>query len=119
MSKPQSNKKSRFDISREVQEEFVNSIAEHMFALSNEADKWQKPWYEQAPMGMPFCVTTGREYSGSNMVKLMLASVVNRHNGGYNDDRPLRLKSTFKQLESVQVANPDLKMHIRKVKIAK
>ena len=74
-------KKNRFQISREVQEEFVNSVAENMLALAEKAGKWQKPWTADAPMGMPFCATTGREYGGANMVKLMLTSIVK----GYQD----------------------------------
>ena len=99
-------KKSRFQISREVQEEFVNSVAENMLALADTAGKWQKPWTADKPMGMPFCVTTGRPYGGANMVKLMLTSIVK----GYQDDRWL----TFKQLQQVQADHPARDMKIKK-----
>jgi len=57
-------------------------------------------------MGMPYCPTTGREYGGANMVRLMLASIVK----GYGDDRWL----TFKQLQKFQGEHPELDMKIRK-----
>lgn len=93
-----SERKNRFQISREVQEEFVNSVAENMLSLASTAGQWQKPWTADTPMGMPFCVTTGREYGGANMVKLMLTGIIN----GYQDDRWL----TFKQLQQVQADHP-------------
>ncbi len=99
-------KKNRFQISREVQEEFVNSVAENMLVLAETAGKWQKPWTADAPLGMPFCATTGREYGGANMVKLMLTSIVN----GYQDDRWM----TFKQLQQVQADHPARDMKIKK-----
>ncbi len=76
-------RKNRFQISREVQEEFVNGVAQTMLSLAETAGKWQKPWAGNAPMGMPYCPMTGREYGGANMVRLMLTSIVN----GYNEDR--------------------------------
>lgn len=107
MSQEQQNeKKNRFQISREVQEEFVNGIAESMISLGQTAGKWQQGWSGDAPMGMPFCPVTGREYSGANMVRLLLTSIVK----GYADDRWM----TFKQLQSVQAQNPDVEMKIRK-----
>ena len=99
-------KKNRFQISREVQEEFVNSVAENMLSLASTAGQWQKPWTADTPMGMPFCVTTGREYGGANMVKLMLTGIIN----GYQDDRWL----TFKQLQQVQADHPARDIKIRK-----
>ena len=99
-------KKSRFQISREVQEEFVNGVAANMLALAETAGKWQKPWKGDMPMGMPFCATTGREYGGANMVKLMLTSIVN----GYSDDRWM----TFKQFQQLQADHPARDMKITK-----
>ena len=99
-------KKNRFQISREVQEEFVNSVAENMLALAETAGKWQKPWTADSPMGMPFCATTGREYGGANMVKLMLTSIVN----GFSDDRWM----TFKQFQQFQGDHPARDMKIKK-----
>ena len=99
-------KKSRFDISREVQEEFVNSIAQNMLNLAENAGDWQKGWAGSAPLGLPFCPATGKEYSGANMVRLVLTAMFS----GYNDDRWL----TFNQLQEIQKKNPDLQMHIKK-----
>ena len=99
-------KKNRFQISREVQEEFVNSVAENMLALAETAGKWQKPWTADSPMGMPFCATTGREYGGANMVRLMLTSIVN----GFSDDRWM----TFKQFQQFQGDHPARDMKIKK-----
>lgn len=102
----QKEKKNRFQVSREVQEEFVNGIAETMLSLAQTAGEWQRGWPGDAPLGMPFCPVTGREYSGANMVRLLLTSIVK----GYADGRWM----TFKQLQSVQADNPDLEMKIRK-----
>ena len=99
-------KKNRFEISREVQEEFVNGIAETMLALAEKAGEWQKGWTGDVPLGLPFCPATGREYSGANMVRLLMASMLNN----YGDDRWL----TFKQLQEIQAKNPDQEMRIRK-----
>ena len=99
-------KKNRFQISRDVQEEFVNSVAENMLALAETAGKWQKPWTADTPMGMPFCATTGREYGGANMVKLMLTSIVK----GHSDDRWM----TFKQFQQLQADHPARDMKIKK-----
>lgn len=103
---PQPEKKNRFQISREVQEEFVNGVAETMLSLAQTAGEWKKPWTSDTPMGMPFCPMTGREYGGANMVRLMLTSIV----GNYDDDRWM----TFKQLQKFQSDNPDLKMKVKK-----
>ncbi len=99
-------KKSRFEVSREVQEEFVNGIAETMLTLAEKAGEWQKGWAADTPLGMPFCVATGREYTGANMVRLLMASMVN----DYSDDRWV----TFKQLQEIQAKNPEQEMRIRK-----
>lgn len=99
-------KKNRFEISREVQEEFVNGIAETMLSLAEKAGQWQKGWASETPLGLPFCPTTGREYGGANMVRLLLTSIAK----GYHDDRWM----TFKQLQEIQKKNPDLEMHIKK-----
>ena len=61
----ETERKNRFQISKEVQEEFVNSVATHMLTLAESAGKWQKPWYSQEPLGMPFSAISGREYSGA------------------------------------------------------
>lgn len=103
---PQAEKKNRFQISREVQEGFVNDIAQTMLALAKTAGEWKKSWNTEVQLGMPFCPTTGREYSGANMVYLMLTSMVK----GYDDDRWM----TFKQLQKFQADNPDLEMKIGK-----
>lgn len=81
-------KKSRFQISREVQEEFVNGIAETMLKLAEKAGKWQTGWATAQPLGMPYCATTGKEYGGANMARLLLASMVM----GYTDDRWMTFK---------------------------
>lgn len=99
-------KKNRFQISREVQEEFANSVAESMLALAEGAGKWQKPWQSKNPLEMPYCPTTAREYSGSNMVKLLLSSILK----GYDDNRWM----TFKQLAGFQGEHLDLEMQVRK-----
>lgn len=99
-------KKNRFEISAEVQEEFVNGIAENMLKLAEKAGKWEKGWASETPLGMPFCPVTGREYSGANMVRLLLTGMLS----GYKDDRWM----TFNQLQEIQKKNPDLKMHIKK-----
>ena len=70
---PQQEKKSRFQVSREVQEEFVNGIAETMLALTSKVAG--KPRVADTPTGTPFCPTTGREYGGPNMLRLMLAGM--------------------------------------------
>ena len=104
-------KKNRFQISREVQEDFVNSVAENMLALAETAGKWQKPWAVDIAGGMflggmPFCAATGREYGGANMVKLILAGIIK----GYKDDRWV----TFKQLQQIQAAHPEQDIKVKK-----
>lgn len=80
-------KKSRFQVSREVQEEFVNGIAEAMLALTSKAAG--KPHVADTPTGTPFCPTSGREYGGPNMLRLMLAGMEK----GYSDDRWLTFQA--------------------------
>lgn len=99
-------KKSRFQKSREAQEEFVNGVAETMLSLAQTAGEWKKPWTADTPMGMPFCPVTSREYGGANMVRLMLTSIIK----GYEDDRWM----TFNQLQQYQDKHPELEMKIRK-----
>lgn len=98
---PQKEKKSRFQLSREVQEEFVNGIAQTMLSLAEKAEQ------NQISMGeAPFCPVTGKEYSGANMVRLTLTAMEK----GYADNRWL----TFKQLQAVREEHPDLNIRIRK-----
>ena len=106
MSEQPRERKNRFQISREVQEEFVNGIAETMLSLAEKAGDWQRGWTSDTPVGMPFCPVTGREYSGANLVRLLLTTIVK----GYADDRWM----TFNQLQSFQNAHPELQMNIRK-----
>ena len=98
---PQNEKKSRFQLSREVQEEFVNGIAQTMLALAENAEQSQPSVAET-----PFCPVTGKEYSGANMVRLTLTAMEK----GYDDNRWL----TFKQLQAVREEHPDLNIRIRK-----
>ena len=93
-------KKSRFQVSRDVQEEFVNGIAQTMLSLT------QKPRPADALTGTPFCPATGREYGGPNMLRLMLTGIEK----GYRDDRWL----TFKQIQQYQEEHPDQKVGIKK-----
>lgn len=101
---PQEERKSRFQVSREVQEEFVNGIAETMLSLTSRAGG--APRIAATPTGTPFCPTTGREYGGPNMLRLMLAGMEK----GYADDRWL----TFKQVQQYQSEHPNLKVGIKK-----
>ena len=106
MSQTKSEQKNRFQVSRELQEEFVNGIAQTMLSLAESAGEWKKPWNTENQPGMPFCPVTGREYGGANMVRLMLTGMVR----GYEDDRWL----TFNQLQQYKEAHPDSKMKIGK-----
>jgi len=99
-------KKNRFQISREVQEEFVNGIAETMLSVAEAAGKMEKPGNTNAPLGIPFSPTTSKEYGGANMVRLMLTSMEK----GYQDDRWM----TFKQLEQFQKEHPELNTGVKK-----
>ena len=98
---PQKERKSRFQVSREVQEEFVNGIAQTMLTLAENAEQGQPSVAET-----PFCPVTGKEYSGANMVRLTLTAMEK----GYADNRWL----TFKQLQAVREEHPDLNIRIRK-----
>lgn len=98
---PQKERKSRFQVSREVQEEFVNGIAQTMLTLAENAEQGQPSMGEA-----PFCPVTGKEYSGANMVRLTLTAMEK----GYADNRWL----TFKQLQAVREEHPDLNIRIRK-----
>lgn len=98
---PQNEKKSRFQLSREVQEEFVNGIAQSMLSLAENAEQGQ-PSVGEAP----FCPVTGKEYSGANMVRLTLTAMEK----GYDDNRWL----TFKQLQAIRDEHPDLNIRIKK-----
>ena len=98
---PQKERKSRFQVSREVQEEFVNGIAQTMLTLAENAEQGQ-PSVGEAP----FCPVTGKEYSGANMVRLTLTAMEK----GYADNRWL----TFKQRDAVREEHPDLNIRIRK-----
>ncbi len=101
MSQTPQQKKSRFQLSREVQEEFVNGIAQTMLSLAENAEQSQPSVAET-----PFCPVTGKEYSGANMVRLTLTAMEK----GYADNRWL----TFKQLQAVREEHPDLNIRIRK-----
>lgn len=99
-------KKSRFQISRDVQEEFVNGIAQTMLSLAGKSSAMQTPQPADTPMGTPFCPTSGREYGGANMLRLMLTSIEK----GYRDDRWM----TFKQIQQYQEEHPERKVGIKK-----
>lgn len=98
---PQKERKSRFQLSREVREEFVGGIARLMLSLSEKA-KFPQPSMRE----IPFCPVTGKEYGGANMVRLMLTGMEK----GYDDNRWL----TFKQLQTIRDEHPDLNIRIRK-----
>lgn len=106
MAAAKPEKKNRFQISKESQEEFVNAIASTMADLAAQGKEWVKPWTSDTPMGFPFNPSTGRDYSGANMIRLMLTSILR----GYSDDRWV----TFKQLESYKADHPEETIHIRK-----
>lgn len=94
-------RKSRFQLSQDIQEEFVNGIAQTMLSLT------QNPRLTaDALVGTPFCPTTGREYGGPNMLRLMLTSIEK----GYRDDRWL----TFKQIQQYQDEHPEQNVGIKK-----
>ena len=102
-------KKSRFQVSRDVQEEFVNGIAQTMLSLSQKAGGTQQPRPADASAalaGTPFCPATGREYGGANMLRLMLTSIEK----GYQDDRWM----TFKQIQQYQDEHPEQNVGVKK-----
>jgi len=100
---PERERKNRFQVSREVREEFVNGIAESMLSLAKTAGENKSV---NGPREAHFSPTTGKEYGGANMVRLMLTSIEK----GYQDNRWI----TFKQLDQFQKDNPDLKTGIKK-----
>ena len=44
---PQKERKSRFQVSREVQEEFVNGIAQTMLTLAETLNRVSRPWVKR------------------------------------------------------------------------
>lgn len=106
MSQTPQQKKSRFQVSREVQEEFVNGIAQTMLSLSENAENAEQGYIQPFAGEMPFCPVTGKEYSGANMVRLMLTGMEK----GYADNRWL----TFKQLQAIRDEHSDLNIRIKK-----
>ena len=98
----QRERKNRFSISREVQTEFVESVARTMSELAEKVKAGEKP----APAPLPYCPVTGYAYAGANMTRLMLETMKQ----GYTDDR----WTTFKQLQQYKFDNKDFKPVIRK-----
>jgi antirestriction protein ArdC len=98
----QQERKNRFSISREVQAEFVASVAEAMNELAAKVKEGNKP----APVSQQYCPVTGHAYAGPNMTRLMLESM----RRGYTEDRWL----TFKQLQQHKYDNKDFTPKIRK-----
>lgn len=92
---------SPFQKSQNIQEDFVNGLAETMAALAQKDSQ-----SNIRSMGLPFSAATGREFSGANMVRLMLTSM----DKGYSDNRWI----TFKQLEQFQSEHPALDIQVRK-----
>lgn len=92
--------KNAFQVSADVQEQFVNSLAQTMAVLS------RKKEHDLIGASIPFSAASGRAFSGANMVRLMLTSIEK----GYADDRWM----TFKQIEQFQKDNPDMVVHVRK-----
>lgn len=92
-------RKSRFEQSREAQEEFVNGIARTMVELGGKR-AWERGWHSES-LGVPYCALTGRPYSGGNMVRLFLLSLARE----YRDDRWV----TFRQMKEM-----DEKAFVRK-----
>ena len=105
MSQAPQQQKNRFQLSREVQESFVNSLAETMLSLAEQAGKVEQGWSPPSMGELPFCPVTGKEYSGANMVRLMLTGMEK----GYADNRWM----TFNQLQEIKDSHPDLKGNIR------
>jgi antirestriction protein ArdC len=98
----QQERKNRFSISREVQTEFVASMAETISALTEQLKAGNKP----APAPQPFCPVTGFPYGGASMTRLMLESMKR----GYSDDRWV----TFGQLQKYKSEHKDYTPVIRK-----
>ena len=86
---PQKERKSRFQLSREVQEGFVNGIAQTMLTLAERAEQSHPSVTET-----PFCPVTGKESTGATMVRLILTGMEKV----YADNRWL----TFKQLQALR-----------------
>ena len=63
-------KKNRFEISREVQEEFVNGIAETMLALAEKAGEWKMAGQAMSRSGFPFV----RQQAGNTAARTWFAS---------------------------------------------
>ena len=97
-------KKNRFAISREVQTEFVESLAQTINSLADKVKGGMMP--ASAPVAAPYCPTTGHAYAGASMTRLMLASMEK----GFDDDRWL----TFNQLQNYKAETKNYKMSIRK-----
>ena len=106
MSQAPQQQKNRFQLSREVQEGFVNSLAETMLSLAEHAGKAEQGWSPPSMGELPFCPVTGKEYSGANMVRLMLTGMEK----GYADNRWM----TFNQLQEIKDNHPDLNIRIKK-----
>jgi antirestriction protein ArdC len=98
----QAERKSRFAVSREVQTEFVESIAQTMSDMAEKVQAGMKP----TPAPTPFCPATGHQYAGASMTRLMLSSMER----GYTDDRWL----TFNQLQNYKAETKNFKVFIRK-----
>ncbi len=100
MNDQPAEKKTRFAISQDAQENFAQGLAHSMAALAQRQDP--------VPMGhvMPYSPVSGREYSGANMTRLILASM----EYGYKDNRWM----TSAQIEKLQDDYPDKNIHIRK-----
>ena len=106
MSQTPQHPKNRFQLSREVQENFVNDLAATMLSLAEQAGKVKQGW-SPPPVGeLPFCPVTGKEYGGVNMVRLMLTDMEK----GFADNRWM----TFNQLQEIKNSHPDLNLRIRK-----
>lgn len=72
-------------------EGFSNSLAE---MIANNTAPWQKPWEPgEGTGGLPYNATTGKAYSGSNAIYLVMQQMQK----GYSDDRWL----TFKQAQDL------------------
>ena len=98
----QTEKKSRFTISREAHEEYVTNVAQTMNAIAGKVRAGDRP----SPVSTPFCPMTGFAYGGASATRLMLESM----DKGYTDDRWM----TFKQLQNHKFASKDFKVKIRK-----
>ena len=98
----QKEKKNRFAVSREVQTEFVESLAQSINAMTEKI----KGGEQLAAVSAPYCPTTGLQYAGASMTRLTLASMEH----GYSDDRWL----TFNQLQKYKAETGNSEMKIRK-----